>query len=87
MRALFQTYVFFVFACVVLSVSGNNFAINFSAVAALLSGSCGLRGDLAQAAMLPRRGPPVVIVGPIILVYPFVQKYFVKGALVGSQEN
>jgi putative aldouronate transport system permease protein len=26
----------------------------------------------------------IVAIGPIILVYPFVQKYFVKGALVGS---
>ena len=26
----------------------------------------------------------IVAVGPIVLVYPFIQKYFVKGALVGS---
>ena len=25
-----------------------------------------------------------VAIGPIILVYPFAQKYFIKGALVGS---
>ena len=26
----------------------------------------------------------IVATGPIILVYPFVQKYFVHGVLVGS---
>ena len=26
----------------------------------------------------------VVATGPIVLVYPFVQKYFVKGVTVGS---
>jgi putative aldouronate transport system permease protein len=26
----------------------------------------------------------IVAVGPIVLVYPFIQKYFVKGVLVGS---
>ena len=31
-----------------------------------------------------RMATVIVAIGPIILVYPFVQKYFVKGALVGS---
>jgi putative aldouronate transport system permease protein len=26
----------------------------------------------------------IVAVGPILLVYPFVQKHFVKGVLIGS---
>ena len=26
----------------------------------------------------------LVSVGPIILIYPFLQKYFIKGVLIGS---
>lgn len=26
----------------------------------------------------------VVVIGPIILLYPFVQKYFIKGVMIGS---
>lgn len=34
--------------------------------------------------MSVRMATVFVTIGPIVLVYPFVQKYFVKGALVGS---
>ena len=42
---------------------------------------------MGQDAILPesiRAATVMLSIGPIILVYPFVQKYFVKGILIGS---
>ncbi|MNP56318.1 hypothetical protein D3C76_1510370 [compost metagenome] len=35
-------------------------------------------------AMTVRLATTVVTIGPIVLLYPFLQKYFVKGLMVGA---
>ncbi|WP_339324610.1 carbohydrate ABC transporter permease [Paenibacillus sp. FSL W8-0194] len=44
----------------------------------LVSGSQTLPSETAQMAMV------LVTIGPIILVYPFIQRYFVKGIMIGA---
>lgn len=44
----------------------------------MVSGSQALPSETAQMAMV------LVTIGPIILVYPFIQKYFVKGIMIGA---
>ncbi|WP_141680364.1 MULTISPECIES: carbohydrate ABC transporter permease [Bacillales] len=48
--------------------SGGNFGV----------GSSTMPSDSAQMAMV------LVTIGPIVLVYPFVQKYFIKGIMIGA---
>ena len=58
---------------IISSMSVNSDAMEFSQIA----GSTLHSANVSAAAVL-------VTIGPIILVYPFLQKYFVKGILVGS---
>ncbi|WP_136605140.1 carbohydrate ABC transporter permease [Paenibacillus dokdonensis] len=44
----------------------------------LVSGNQALPTETAQMAMV------LVTIGPIILVYPFIQRYFVKGIMIGA---
>ena len=43
---------------------------------------------LGSAAKLPSEGikyaATIITIGPILLLYPFIQKYFVKGLMVGA---
>ncbi len=31
-----------------------------------------------------RAATVIISIGPIVLVYPFIQKYFIKGIMIGS---
>lgn len=44
----------------------------------------GLGADFANRAALIRYAMIVVACGPVLAVYPFLQKFFVKGVLIGS---
>ena len=51
------------------------------------SGTDGGAGDISEAARFGRTLKMATVftaVVPIMLVYPFVQKYFVKGVMVGA---
>lgn len=52
--------------------------INSSAGAQLAQGTQNIYGDSVKSAMI------IISAVPIILVYPFVQKYFAKGIMIGS---
>ncbi|MCQ6557367.1 carbohydrate ABC transporter permease [Paenibacillus mendelii] len=53
--------------------------INFmSSSGNMVSGSQTLPSETAQMAMV------LITIGPIMLVYPFIQKYFVKGIMIGA---
>jgi len=53
--------------------------INFmSSQGNTISGSQTLPSETAQMAMV------LITIGPIMLVYPFIQKYFVKGIMIGA---
>ena len=41
-------------------------------------------GDMAQLALLIKYALIVVSTAPILLIYPFLQKFFVKGVMVGA---
>lgn len=54
-------------------------------MSALQSGVEGVEGDnAAQVAQLMKYALIVVVSAPIMLVYPFIQKYFVKGVMIGA---
>ena len=59
-----------------------------SLVSNLLNVAASLNPRMAVAYEIPaysvRMSTAIVTIGPIILFYPFVQKYFVKGLTVGS---
>jgi putative aldouronate transport system permease protein len=44
----------------------------------MIGTSMQITGETVRAATI------MVSIGPIIIMYPFLQKYFVKGILVGS---
>ena len=41
-------------------------------------------GPLVKGGLLAGANPVTVATLPILCVYPFVQKYFVKGVMIGS---
>jgi putative aldouronate transport system permease protein len=41
-------------------------------------------GNPAGLKQMMKMAAIIITTGPIILVYPFLQKYFVKGVLIGS---
>ena len=51
---------------------------------AALSGSSAASDSIKRFAQGMKMAAVVVTMAPIMLVYPFLQKYFVKGVLVGA---
>jgi ABC-type glycerol-3-phosphate transport system permease component len=43
-----------------------------------------LQMRMAEAAAVIKYSLIVVTIVPVIVIYPFVQKYFVKGVMIGS---
>ena len=46
--------------------------------------SSSLASDITPPMQTAKMAMSVLAIGPIILVYPFIQKYFVKGVIVGA---
>jgi putative aldouronate transport system permease protein len=60
-----------------------------SSLAALIRGSQSINGNAMKAALLQtptsiRMTVTVIVIFPILMVYPFFQKYFLKGLLIGA---
>lgn len=51
---------------------------------AAISGSMSVAGDMSTMSMNIKYAVIFITILPILIVYPFVQKYFVKGVMVGS---
>lgn len=51
---------------------------------AAMSGSMSIAGDMSTMSMNIKYAVIFITILPILAVYPFVQKYFVKGVMVGS---
>lgn len=51
---------------------------------AALSGSMSIAGDMSTMSTNIKYAVIFITILPILIVYPFVQKYFVKGVMVGS---
>lgn len=51
---------------------------------AATSGSMSVAGDMSTMSMNIKYAVIFITILPILIVYPFVQKYFVKGVMVGS---
>lgn len=49
-----------------------------------LAGKFGVSNNFTPPTYTARMATTVLTIGPIVFVYPFVQKYFVKGMMVGS---
>ena len=52
--------------------------------AAALSKSMSASADMATMSLNIKYAVIFITILPILMVYPFVQKYFVKGVMVGS---
>ena len=55
-------------------------------MSARVSGSVSVPNFIAPAITV-RLATTIVTIGPIVFLYPFVQKYFVKGLMVGAVQG
>ncbi|NSW89091.1 MAG: carbohydrate ABC transporter permease [Firmicutes bacterium] len=61
----------------VLIESSNEFVNNMKFIDDFLVGGVGVMQQVKYAMI-------IVVIGPIICIYPFLQKYFIKGIMIGS---